>query len=221
MLLLFLAIGLADGREQVIEVGLVNYLWPTLTLLLSLVLLKNKAAWMLWPGTLLALAGVFLVVTQGEPVPWQSLSRNLANNPAVYLLALAAAVAWALYSNLTRKWAGARAEGAVALFLPITALVLLGLCLFVDEPRQWNRHAVAEVVFLGVTTYTAYALWDHAMRHGNLVLLAAGSYLTPLLSTIVSCLYLAVIPGARLWLGCGMLVLGSILSGYSISNRQV
>lgn len=218
MLLLFLAVGWAGSRQQVLEVGLLNYLWPALTLVLSLVLLGKKASWVLFPGTLLALAGVFLAVTQGALVSWQSLSRNLASNPAAYSLALAAAVSWAMYSNLTRKWAGGQKEGAVVMFLPITAIVLLLICCFLDEPREWSRRSLAEALFLGVATYVAYALWDNAMRRGNVVMVAAASYLTPFFSTIVSCLYLAVVPGARLWVGCGVLILGSVLSWQSVSN---
>lgn len=218
MLLLFLAIGMAGSRQQTLEVGLLNYLWPVLTLVLSVVLLGKKASWVLFPGTLLALAGVFLVVTQGASVSWQSFTRNFTSNPAAYSLALAAAVSWAMYSSLTQKLAGGQKEGAVVMFLPITAVVLLLISCFLDEPREWSRRSMAEVLFLGFATYVAYALWDNAMRRGNIIMVAAASYLTPFFSTIVSCLYLAVIPGARLWVGCGVLVLGSVLSWQSVSN---
>ena len=219
-LLLFLAVGCAESRQQVLEVGLLNYLWPTLTLVLSLVFLGQKANWMLIPGTVLALVGVFLVVTQGGSVSWQSFSGSLSSNPGAYSLALAAAMFWSMYSVLTRRWAGGRQEGAVAMFLPITAVALLLVGCFVDEPREWSRQSWAEVLFLGVATYLGYTLWDRAMRRGNVVMVVAGSYLTPFFSTIVSFLYLAVVPGARLWVGCGVLVLGSILSWRSVSRAS-
>ncbi len=218
--MIIFAIGWASDRQVVLEVGLLNYLWPTLTLVLSLVFLGKKAGWVLVPGTLLALAGVFLVVTSGEVVSWQSLARNFANNPVSYSLALAAAVSWALYSSLTRRWAGEREVGAVALFLPATAVVLFLICCFLDEPRDWSPRAFTETLFLGVSTYVAYTLWDNAMRRGNVVLIAAASYLTPLFSTIVSSIYLAVVPGARLWVGCIVLVLGSVLSWKSVSSGK-
>jgi len=218
MLSLYLAIGWAQSRQQVLEVGLLNYLWPALTLILSLVLLGQKAGWGLLLGTALALAGIFLVVTQGVAVSWQSLSRHLASNPASYSLGLVAAVTWALYSNLTRKWAGGLKEGAVVVFLPSTAMVLIVICCFLHEPGTWSRRSLSEALFLGVITYVAYALWDHSMRRGNVVLVAAASYLTPLFSTVVSCLYLAVLPGAGLWVGCGILILGSVLSWRSVSD---
>jgi drug/metabolite transporter (DMT)-like permease len=78
----------------------------------------------------MALTGVFMVITHGAPVSWQSLTLNLASNPSAYCLALAAAVFWAVYSNLTRKWAGGREEGAVVLFLSVTAVVLVVDLLF-------------------------------------------------------------------------------------------
>jgi len=64
----------------------------------------------------------------------------------------------------------------------------------------------------------AYALWDRAMRRGNLLLVAACSYFTPLLSTLVSCGYLGVEPGGRLWLGCVVLVAGSLLTWRSVCD---
>jgi drug/metabolite transporter (DMT)-like permease len=220
MLAIYLAIGLARNRQQVLDVGLLNYLWPVLTLVFSLPLLGKKANWTLIPGTLLALTGVFLVVTRGEFASWQSLQSNLAGNPAAYWLALAAAVAWALYSNLTRKWAGDQPEGAVVVFLPITAIVLFVICLFVDEPRAWNFQSIAEALFLGTSTFLGYMLWDKAMRQGNITMVAAFSYLTPLFSTLISCLYLGIRPGAMLWLGCATLILGSLLSWYAVSRAS-
>ncbi|MBU0756048.1 MAG: aromatic amino acid DMT transporter YddG [Planctomycetes bacterium] len=216
--MLFLAIGWVAGRKQVLEVGLINYLWPPLTLLMSLWILGRRANWVLFPGTLMALAGVFLVVTQEESVSWQSFSENIASNPAAYSMALIAAILWALYSNLTRRWVGGREQGAMILFLPVTAMVFIVVCCFVDEPREWSDDSPLEALYLGVATYIGYALWDHAMRKGNVVMVAAASYLTPFFSTIVCCLYLDVVPGPKLWVGCGILILGSILSWLSVSN---
>jgi drug/metabolite transporter (DMT)-like permease len=222
ILLLFLAVGLAEGRQQVLEVGLLNYLWPALTVLLSVMLLKKRASLLLFPATLLALSGVALVLTQGASVSWQSFSRNLADNPIAYSLGLGAAVCWALYSVLARRWAGGKETGAIVLFLPITGGVLLLLCFFADEPRVWSPYTLAEAAFLGLATYLAYALWDSAMRTGNVVLVAAGSYLTPFLSTAVTCAYLAVPTQPSLWVGCSLLVVGSLLSWLSVSEvRQI
>jgi len=220
MLLLFLAVGVADNHSQVLEVGLVNYLWPALTLLLAIPILGHKAKWMLFPGTVLALYGVFLVLTSSSSATWHSLVDNLATNPVAYLLGLAAALCWAFYSTLTRKWAGDKESGAVAVFLTITALTLFLICFLVEEPRVWNVRVAFEIIVLGAVTFVAYSLWDNSMRRGNIVLVASCSYLTPFFSTMATCTYLSVMPTMQLWIGCVILIVGSILSWISIDEKK-
>ena len=219
MISLNLGIGLSGNREQVLQVGLLNYLWPVLTLLLTVVLLGKSASMILLPGTLLALGGVFLVLTDGAQISWGAICINLSDNPLVYVLGLVAAASWALYSVLTRKWVVGRNVGGPMIFLPVAALVLLVLRCFVDEPCHWSSRACMEALILGVAAFAAYVMWDKAMREGNVVIVVVGSYMTPFLSTIVSCLYLSVRPGLTLWVGCGMLVAGSLLSWYSLREE--
>jgi drug/metabolite transporter (DMT)-like permease len=217
----YLAVGLARSREQLLEIALVNYLWPAMTVLCSLLLLKKRASRWLVPGTALALTGVFLVMTQGGSVSWSSLTEHLQSNPVAYALALAAAVSWALYSNLTRRWSGPESLGAVELFIPTTGLVLLALRLLTTEPTHWSLRTVGEASGLAVVTTLAYFLWDVSMRKGNLLLVVACSYFTPLLSTLVSCVYLRVSPSPKLWIGCLLLVSGSLMTWRSVSDRPV
>ena len=220
MLALFVSVGMAADRRQVLEIGLLNYLWPALTILFSLLLLHKKGNFILAPGTLLALSGVFLVLTQGQSVSLTTMAGNLAGNPIAYALGLAAALSWALYSNLTRRWGSPKAMGAVELFILVTGVVFLLLSWMAGEGRPWTWRAGLEVTFLGLATALAYILWDSAMRKGDIVFVAACSYFTPLLSTLLSCLYLQVVAGGRLWLGCMLIVAGSLLSWASVSDRE-
>jgi drug/metabolite transporter (DMT)-like permease len=215
---LFLALGLATGRQQALEVGLVNYLWPALTVLFSLAILSKKARPGLIPGTLLALLGIVFVLTQDGYVSWRSLSANVAANPAAYSLALAAAVSWALYSNLTRRWAAPDGASGVPLFVIATGLALSLARLLHPEDAVWSLRVVAEIAFLGTATALAYLFWDIAMRRGDVVLVASCSYLTPFLATAVGCVYLWVVPGFKLWLGCLFLIGGSFLSWRSVDD---
>ena len=218
MLALFLAIGRAANRSQALEVGLVNYLWPAFTILLSLCLLAKRARFWLVPGTLVALFGIFLVLAQGDSVSWASFSTNVSSNPMAYSLALVAAVSWGLYSNLTRRWAGPVSSGAVTLFIPVTGIVLLMLRLLTREQGSWQLRTIIEVAFMGTATAVAYALWDMAMRKGDVVLIAAGSYFTPLFSMLISSVYLNVSTGRNLWLGCLLIVVGSLVSWASVTG---
>ena len=216
---LYLGIGSAANRAQVLEVGLLNYLWPALTVLLSLPILGRRARVWLVPGTILALLGVFLVLTQGESVSWRSVATNVASNPLAYSLGLAAALSWGLYSNLTRRWGGAAGEGAVPLFIAATGLSLLVVRLVYAEAGSWSIRAVAEIAFMGVATSLAYVFWDAAMRKGDAVLVVAFSCFTPFFSMVLSRFYLGIVPGPSLWVACPLIIGGSFLSWYSISGR--
>lgn len=218
---IYLAVGLAKDREQLLEVALVNYLWPALTILFSLPLLKKRGSLWLLPGTALALTGVCLVVAQGADVSWVSFQQHLQSNPVAYALALAAAISWALYSNLAHRWSEPDNGGAVELFVPATGILLLAPRLLINEPTGWSLQAVGEASGLAVITTLAYILWDVAMRKGNLLLVVACSYFTPLLSTLVSCAYLRVSPGPKLWIGCVLLVSGSLVTWRSVTERPV
>jgi len=213
---LFLALGLAADRHQTIEVGLLNYLWPALTLLFSLGILGNRASIGLIPGTLLALCGVFLVLTQGTSISWNSFSGNVSSNPVAYGLGVLAAVTWGLYSNLTRRWGGSNSSGAVLLFVLATGMMFWLLRLFHPEQGNWGIRVLAEIAFLALATALAYVFWDIAMREGDVLLVASCSYLTPFLSTGVSCVYLRVWPSPSLWLGCLLIIAGSFWSWRSI-----
>ncbi|MFH1845818.1 MAG: aromatic amino acid DMT transporter YddG [bacterium] len=217
---LFLAIARAGDRQQVLEIGLVNYLWPALTILLSVPLLHKRARPTLLPATLMAVFGVGLVLTQGSASSWSGLLdhlfAHLVVHPVAYLLALFAALVWALYSNLVRRWAGEASSGGVPLFMLATGLLFLSARLVVPEVSVWTLRSVVELVGFSVLTTTGYFCWDLAMRQGNMVLVAAGSYFTPLLSTVVSCVYLGVSAGTGLWIGCLFIVLGALWSWRSV-----
>ncbi len=215
---IYAAVGLAADRSQLLEVALINYLWPSGTVLFSLPLLGQRASGWLWPGVIAATAGVFVVMTPSGAISWESFARNLQANPWAHALALVAAMTWALYSNLTRRWSGA--GGAVEWFVPATGLVLLVIRLFKPEQSIWTVKAIGEVLALGAFTALAYGCWETAMRKGNVLLVAVGSYFTPMLSTLVSAVYLGVRPAARLWLGCACLVLGSVMTWWAVRSRS-
>ena len=218
---LYLGLGLADTREQVLQVGLLNYLWPTLTVLLSVPILRLRAGPLLVPGALLATAGILVATTQGQPLTWAAVSlargwSNPAQKSLPYLLGLSAALSWAFYSTLSRRWASQAAGQAVPLFMLCTGLVLGAARLLSAKETHWTAHAGAELAYMVVGSNLAYAFWERAMRRGDIVLVAAASLFTPLLSTLVSTLYLGARPGPRLWIGCALVIAGAAICKSSV-----
>jgi drug/metabolite transporter (DMT)-like permease len=222
MVCLYLAIGLAESRQQTLEVGILNYLWPSLTLALAVPLLGVRVRVTFWMGLVLALVGAALAPLRLEEYSTATLAEHLRSNPAPYLLAVAAAILWALYSVLSRRWAAAAETGAVPLFAMAAGIVLGGISLVFPQPAQWSGLVLGELAFMAVfPVLLAYAFWDAAMRRGNATLVAAASYAIPIISTVLSCLYLSVAPGPTLWVACGLVAAGAFLCHWSIQSGLV
>jgi len=222
ILCLYMAIDLASNRLQTIVVGLINYLWVGLTLVFSIPILKNKANIFLLPGLLIASVGMYLAITQSNFLSWQSFLTSFSGNTSPYILALTAAVLWALFSNLSKKW-GCRTKGkAVPVFLLATGLVMLVLRCFKPEHSQLSLRAVFEIFYMAtIPTLLAYMFWEKAIQQGNMILVASFSYLIPLLSTLISCIYLSVVPGLNIWLAAIFIFAGAAICKYSIVEEQV
>jgi drug/metabolite transporter (DMT)-like permease len=152
---------------------------------------------------------------------WGAFASHVAAMPLPYVLAFIAAVSWGVYSNLAHRWLGEEGEGTVPFFMLATAAVLLALRFVFREQSTWGVRSTWEILGLSIATSGGYIGWDISMRKGNLVLVAAASYLTPLLSTLVITFYLGATAGPRLWLGCLLIVAGSFLSWMSVSDRTV
>ena len=158
------------------------------------------------PGVGVALAVGADGLAVGADISWTAHATST-------LPALLAAVAWGLYSNLSRRWGGPQAGNAMPVFLLASGLVLAVLRACRAERSVWTAGLAGEAVYLVVfPTLLAYVCWDTAARRGNLSLVAALSYLTPLLSVLVSSLYLDLPVPPQLWLA-GALVVGACTSG--------
>lgn len=216
MISLYSAIGMSSSRIQLLEIGLINYLWPILTVVFSIRILNQSASKLIYPACACALIGIILVTTQKGTLTISSFLENLLSNPAAYSLALLAAISWALYSNMSRAIGGAQPSGGVVLFMFSTAICLFFLRSFFHENSNWNLHTLLEVAYMSVVATLGYIFWDIGVRKGNFSIVSTTSYLTPLLSTFVACLYLNVIAGPKLWLGCILIILGAYASKKSL-----
>lgn len=210
---LYLAVGACRDHAQTLVIGLVNYLWPALTVALSVPLLGRRARSWLPLGVLTAVAGTALALVGGGALATSDAGFWLTPRGLFALgMGLAAALAWGFYSNLARRW-GDPEHGAVPLFALATGAVLGLLLLLRPESVTWSTQGVLEIVTLGVASLTvAYALWDLGLRQGDHALLAVASYFVPIASTAVSAVYLGERPGLNVLAGGGLVVLGAWLS---------
>jgi drug/metabolite transporter (DMT)-like permease len=211
------SIGMAPGRQQVLEVGVLNYLWPALLLIFSVPLLGVRARPTLWLGIAVSMGGALLALNQRGQLSWSSWMENFSACPVPYMMALIGAFAWALYSALARRFGPEEGVGAQPLFVLGTGLVLLMLGAFSREDPHWTTEALLILAYTVIFPVTlAYAFWDYAMRRGRLVLLASLSYLIPIVSTGFSAVFLGLNPGVMIWAACAMVIVGTVVCKLSV-----
>ena len=211
--MLALSIGLATDRVQAIELGMINYLWPSLTILFAVIAGQQRGSWLLIPSMALCFVGIIWVMKGDSSWSLVGLWGNIQSNPWAYGMAFCAAITWALYSVFTRRF-GQGANG-VPLFLVVTAMVLWIKYVFgVEAPIAFNAAGVTEVLVMGLLMATAYSSWNYSIQHGNITVLATISYFTPVLSVLLASFWLNINPGMSFLTGVGLVTLGSLLSGW-------
>src|SRR3982075_2547656 len=160
------------------EAGLLNYLWPLLIVLFSSLLPGERLAPHHIVGAVLGLAGTVLLFagnSAGGFAPGQL--------PGL-IAAFVAAFVWATYSVMSRKLKTVPTD-AVAGFCLVTALLaaavhgLVEVTIWPDTTAQWLAIAALGVGPVGAAFYA----WDIGMKRGDIRVLGAASYATPLLST--------------------------------------
>ncbi|MCA6954318.1 aromatic amino acid DMT transporter YddG [Pectobacterium polaris] len=211
---LSLSIGLADSRMQAIEIGMINYLWPSLTVFFSLFINQQKSRFLLWPGLALSLGGIVWIMKGESDWTPELLWNNILANPLAYSLAFSAALTWALYCNITKRYG--QGKSGVSLFFFVSSLVLWIQYAFSAEGAiSLTLPSSLQLLFMGTSTALAYSVWNIGIQHGNLTLLATASYFTPVLSTLLAALWLNITPAISFWQGVAMVTAGSLLCWYA------
>jgi drug/metabolite transporter (DMT)-like permease len=168
---------LAVRHAPVAEASLINHLWPLLIVLFSALLPGERLRWWHLAGAAAGLAGTVLLVTDGGSVTFK---MRFATG---YALALACAFIWSGYSVLNRRFARDVSTEAVGAFCGATA-VMAALGHLAFEVTVWPAGgAWLAVLALGVGPLgAAFFTWDHGTKHGDIRVLGAASYLTPMLA---------------------------------------
>jgi drug/metabolite transporter (DMT)-like permease len=209
--LFFFALRLAPPAEA----QLVNYFWPLLIVLGSALLPNESLKSHHVIGALIALAGTVVLFFGRGGITFAG-----AYLPG-FACAFGAAVVWAVYSVLSRRFAAVPTD-AVAGFCLATA-ALAALCHLAFEVTQWPQ-TIGQwlaVLALGIGPVgAAFYAWDVGMKRGDIRILGVASYLAPLLST--GYLVLAGYAGASLSLAlaAALIACGGLIAAKDLVLRR-
>lgn len=212
-----LSLGFANNRIQAIEMGVINYMWPALTILLALISTRRKVHWFLFPGLCLSLGGVAWVVTDGSILSVDQLGANIGSNPISYSLAFSGAIFWALYCNVTRQWAQ-KSNLITVFFIATSAVLWLEYALSSENGFTFNPNALISLFLASAVISGGYAFWNIGILGGNMLLLATLSYFTPIFSTCIAAILLKTTLTPPFWQGVLMVTVGSLISWRSIEK---
>ncbi len=214
---LALSLGYASTRHQAIEVGMVNYLWPSLTIVFAILFNGQKSSLWVVPGLLIALFGVSWVLGGEQGLHVDEIVSNILSNPLSYGLAFAGAFIWAAYCTVTSKYANG--QNGITLFVLLTALTLWMKYLLSDQPEMtFSLPIVFKLLLCGMALGVGYASWNIGILHGNVSLLATVSYFTPVLSAALAAALLSAPLSFTFWQGALLVCAGSLLCWYATRN---
>jgi len=197
-----------------VEAGLIAYLWPLLIVLTSALLPGERLGWHHVAGALAGFAGAALIVTGGDGFGFRP---QFAFG---YVMALVCAFVWTGYSVLSRRF-GEVPTDVVAGHCVATA-ALAGLAHLALEETVLPASGIEWLAIAGLglgPVGAAFYAWDHGVKHGDIQVLGALSYLAPLLSTLVLVVAGLARADATLAAACLLITAGAALAAKDLLRR--
>lgn len=216
------AIALAQTPEQAIEISLVGYLWPSLTIATLIIFKELKFNFLVVIGLVISLSGIILIQTGNGAFSWVSVLHNIQQNPISYILALLGASLWALYCVITKKYSNG--HNPIALFFLVVAIVLWLKMLLLHEIKSMPSIDTTTLIYMAIlSTVTAlgYAAWNIGIIKGNITILVTLSYFSPVFSPFISMLILQTSLSSNFWSGAILVTSGSLICWISTSWQPI
>lgn len=192
---LFLFEALREGPAYIIFPFI--SLYPTLTILLSVLILKEKTSVLKWVGIVIALIAIYFLSYQ-EPG---------ASDKKGYLwlaLSLMVFVAWGLqayvmkFSNETMK-----AE-SIFFYMTITGLMLSPFAWWMTDFSQqinWSFKGPYLAAMIHMLNSLGALMLVYALRYGKAIIVTPLTGLAPVITIVLSLLLYSVMPGSMLIIG--------------------
>jgi drug/metabolite transporter (DMT)-like permease len=182
-------------------------LYPTLTILLSVLILKERTSFLKWAGIGIALVAIYFLSYQE---PGASDSRG-------YLwlgLSLLVFAAWGLqayvmkFSNETMK-----AE-SIFFYMAITALLLSPFAWFMtdfSQPVNLGFKGPYLAALIHILNSIGALMLVYALRYGKAIIVVPLTGLAPVITIVLSLILYAVFPGVMLMIGLVLAVIAMFI----------
>ncbi|MGE0282622.1 MAG: DMT family transporter [Rhizobiaceae bacterium] len=194
-----------------VEASLIAYLWPLFIVLGSALMPGERLRWFHIVGALLGLAGAALIITKGGTL---SFDPRFAFG---YGMAFICAFWWSGYSLLSRRYA--EVPTSIVTWFCLATSILSLICHFLLEETVLPQTAGQWLAVFGLGLMpvgAAFYAWDHGVKRGNIQVLGAASYASPLLSTLVLILAGIAESSMPILAACVLITTGAVLAAKSM-----
>lgn len=205
------AIAYSKTHQQAIEVSIINYLWPSLTILAFVIFKELRFNLLIILGLIISISGIIFIQAGSNSLSIQSILSNFSSNPLSYILALLGAIIWALYCVLTRKMSNG--HNPIALFFIVVALTLW-LKLFLTDQFELPTLDITTLTYIIIAACAigfGYAAWNVGIIQGNITILVIASYFTPIISSVLAMMMLQTHLSSTFWQGTALVTFGSFI----------
>ena len=202
------------------NVGVIISVAPFFTALLSHLFtrMEEKLPVQFFAGFFIAMVGIAAISFTG---------RNLALNPLGDLLAVAAALVWAVYSLLTRKISrfGYPVVLATRRTFLYGLLFMIPVLLFFDFhlglPRFAEGKYLFNILYLGLgASALCFVTWNFAVKELGAVKTSVYIYMVPVITVFASVLFLQEKLTLRAGIGTVLILTGLFLSEYKPERKD-
>lgn len=168
--------GYAQGNS--IEVLILQYSWPLLIIILSVVILNERLSRKSWAAVAVGFFGIIVVLTKGDVHNIQFSSLDVS------LIVLMGALCFALFSVLGKKLNAEPFAVTTLLFVGGSIVSVISLCMFSSFQLPSKGELVPVVLNGALINGTSYILWLMALERISGSIAAIIVFITPVLSAI-------------------------------------
>ncbi len=196
------------------EVLIVQYTWPILVVLLSLIILKERLSLAKATSVLLGFLGVFIVLTKGN---FQQLAFE---NLAIDMIVFFGAFIFALFSVLSKKIVMDDISMLTIYFLTASLASFLSMLLF-SEFKLPQVNTMIPILLNGLfVNGISYIFWVKALKLGDASFIAPFLFLTPVLSSVFLILFFDEPFYLAYLIGMSCVILGGLLNAQKDKKRR-
>ncbi|HMO18778.1 MAG TPA: EamA family transporter [Oligoflexia bacterium] len=205
-----LALGIVQ-HNKIPFLVLVHYLWPTTTILCSVLIagVKITRVFIFTIGCLLVVISLSIEILADQ----LSLFNNISTTDYLaFFCSFIGAISWGLYSALSKRYQATTGGGLALPFFQLSYVLFLPLSFFTNEKINFLLLPHLLLCVYAFFSFLAYRAWDLGVRKGNIVILSLFADFIPWLSLFFISLLLAIPLENKTILSAFILVVGAIIT---------